>query len=124
MYEDSVPQSTTSVEPVVACFPDEIMGFLFLKMYFLLLFLAVVGLLGGAQASLDTVHRFSCHPACGILVPGPGTKPSSPALEDGVLTPRLPGKSPSWASLDSDQCTCSKMSPHCAIAALVIFLFL
>lgn len=99
------------------------MGFLFLKICLWSLFLAVVGLLCGAQASLDAVHRLSCHPVCGILVPGPGTKPASPALEDGILTPRLPGKSPSWASLDSDQCVWAMMSPHCATAALLIFFF-
>ena len=32
--------------------------------------------------------------ACGILVPRPGIEPASPALEGGILTSRLPGKSP------------------------------
>lgn len=31
--------------------------------------------------------------ACGILVSPPGIKPPPPALEGGVLTTRLPGKS-------------------------------
>ena len=37
-----------------------------------------------------------CSPtAYRILVPQPGIKPTSPALEDGVLTTGLPRKSPS-----------------------------
>ena len=31
--------------------------------------------------------------ACGIFVPWPGTEPSSPALENEVLTTGLPGQS-------------------------------
>ena len=30
--------------------------------------------------------------ACGILVPGPGIKPMSPALQGGFLTTGPPGK--------------------------------
>ena len=33
------------------------------------------------------------HTACGILVPQPGIEPTSPAVEPGVLTPGLPGRS-------------------------------
>ena len=39
---------------------------------------------------------FFCHTAwqaCGISVPQPGIKPIPPALEAGILTTRLPGKS-------------------------------
>ena len=35
--------------------------------------------------------RLSCPTACGILVPQPGIKPESPALEGGFLTPRPQG---------------------------------
>ena len=35
----------------------------------------------------------SCPAACGILVPQPGIKPASPALEGGYLTTGPPGKS-------------------------------
>ena len=41
-----------------------------------------------------TVHVLSCSIACGILVPQPGIKPSSPALQDRFLTSGPPGKSP------------------------------
>ena len=36
----------------------------------------------------------SCPAACGLLVPRPGIKPTSPALEGGLLTTGRPGKSP------------------------------
>ena len=39
------------------------------------------------------MHGFSCPLGCGILVPWPGIKPSSPALQGGFLTTGLPGKS-------------------------------
>ena len=35
----------------------------------------------------------SWHEACEILAPQPGIEPTSPALEDEVLTTGLPGKS-------------------------------
>ena len=34
--------------------------------------------------------------ACGILVPQPGIKPTSPVLEGGFLTTGPPGKSPEY----------------------------
>ena len=36
----------------------------------------------------------SCPAACGLLVPQPGIKPASPALEGGFLTTGPPGKAP------------------------------
>ena len=39
------------------------------------------------------MHGLSCPVACGILVPQPGIKPVSPALEGGFLTTGPPGKS-------------------------------
>ena len=39
------------------------------------------------------VLLFGCQ-ACGILAPQPGINPEAPALEGGVLTTGLPGKSP------------------------------
>ena len=38
------------------------------------------------------VSIFDCR-ACGILGPCPGIEPTPPALEDEVLTTRMPGKS-------------------------------
>ena len=35
----------------------------------------------------------SCPTACGILVPGPGLEPASPALEGGFSSTGPPGKS-------------------------------
>ena len=37
-------------------------------------------------------HRLSCPEACGILIPGPGIEPVSPALQGGFLTTGLSGK--------------------------------
>ena len=45
--------------------------------------------------SVVAAHRLSCPTACGILIPQPGIKPMSPALEGGFLTTGPPGKSPS-----------------------------
>ena len=44
--------------------------------------------------SVVAVHGLSCPAACGILVPRPGIKPPSPALEGRFLTTGPPGKSP------------------------------
>ena len=43
---------------------------------------------------LVVAHRLSCPVACGILVPQPGIKPMSPALQGRFLTTEPPGKSP------------------------------
>ena len=43
--------------------------------------------------SVVAACRLSCPVACGILVPRPGIKPMSPALEGGFLTTGPPGKS-------------------------------
>ena len=40
----------------------------------------------GHMGSLVVVHRFSCSMVCGIVVPQPGIKPTSPALQGGFLT--------------------------------------
>ena len=42
--------------------------------------------------SVVVAHRLSCSTACGILVPQPGIKPASPALEGGFLTTGPAGK--------------------------------
>ena len=44
---------------------------------------------------MDSVvaHRLSCPGACGILLPSPGTEPSSVALQGRFLTSGPPGKS-------------------------------
>ena len=42
---------------------------------------------------LATAWGLHCSTTCGILVPWPGIKPASPALEGGFLTTRPPGKS-------------------------------
>ena len=47
-----------------------------------------------AQAgSVVEAHGLHCPATCGILVPRPGIKPKSPALEGGFLTTGPPGKS-------------------------------
>ena len=43
--------------------------------------------------SLTVVRQLSCSTTCGILVPQPGIKPVSPALESRFLTTGPPGKS-------------------------------
>ena len=40
----------------------------------------------------DSVHRLSCSVACRILVPPPGIKSRSPALQGGFLTTEPSGK--------------------------------
>ena len=45
------------------------------------------------SGSVEAVPMLSCPMACGILVPQPGIKSVPPALEDGFLTTRPPGKS-------------------------------
>ena len=49
--------------------------------------------------SLVVACRFSCPEVCGILVPQPGIKPMSPALEGGFLTIGPPEKSWGWVML-------------------------
>ena len=44
-------------------------------------------------SSVVVAHALSCPVACGILVPRPGIKPTSPALESGFFTTGLPGRS-------------------------------
>ena len=62
---------------------------------FIFLILAVPGLCCSARAfsscskwgySLGVARGLNCSSACGILVPQPGTKPASPALEGRFLT--------------------------------------
>ena len=48
-------------------------------------------------ASFVVVGGFSCPTACGVLVPGPGLEPTSPALEGRFPATGLRRKSPgSW----------------------------
>ena len=58
-----------------------------------------------AQASLAGAHGLSYSGACGILVPRPGIKPVSPALQGGFLTTGPPGKSPQFFLLHSNAVT-------------------
>ena len=65
------------------------------------LFIAVRGLLSccGMQVperegSVVTARGLCCPSACGILVPRPGIKPASPALQEGFLTTGPPEKTP------------------------------
>ena len=44
-------------------------------------------------SSVVVARGLSCPVACGILVPQPGIKPTSPALEGGFFTTGSPGKS-------------------------------
>ena len=54
-------------------------------------------------------HGLSCLAACGILIPRPGIEPSSPALEGGLSTTGLPGKSPRLGRISS--CPVSRVGP-------------
>ena len=54
---------------------------------------AHAGVSSRARGLVVAVQGLRCLGACGILVPQPGIEPSSPALEDGFLTPGPPGKS-------------------------------
>ena len=65
------------------------------------LFIVACGLLSSCGAGalehaglVVAARRLSCFTACGILVPQPGIKPTSPALEGRFLTTGPPGKSP------------------------------
>ena len=57
--------------------------------------LAVVGGVWAPECvdSVVEAHRLSCPVACGILIPGPGIEPMSPALAGRFLTTGPPGKS-------------------------------
>ena len=48
---------------------------------------------GLSSCSVVVAHGLSSPAACGILVPRPGIKPASPALEAGFLTTGPAGKS-------------------------------
>ena len=48
-------------------------------------------------SSYGTTHGLSCSAACGYL-PGPGIKPTSPALAGGFFTSRPPGTLPGSSS--------------------------
>ena len=45
------------------------------------------------QGSVAVIQGLSCTVACGILVPGPGIEPVSPAFAGGFLTTGSSGKS-------------------------------
>ena len=45
------------------------------------------------MGSVAVTCGLGCPLACGTLLPQPGTEPTSPALEDELLTTELPGKS-------------------------------
>ena len=86
------------------------------------------------RASVAGVHRLSCSKACEILVPRPGIKPSSPALQAGLLTSGPSGKSlaDSWL-VDSTFLLCHHMakrervgarSPLCLLVRLLLLLLL
>ena len=57
-------------------------------------FSLVVALTPERVGSVVVLNGLSCHEACRILVPLPGIKPASPALEGRGLTNGPPGKSP------------------------------
>ena len=48
--------------------------------------------------TLVVARGLSCSMACGILVPQPGVKPASLALQSGLLTTVSPGKTQSYIS--------------------------
>ena len=53
--------------------------------------------------SVVVAHGLRCPVACGILVPLPGIKPASSALEGGFLTTGPPGKSPKLCSCNREK---------------------
>ena len=60
----------------------------------LFFFMWTIFSLYGICYSIVSVFCFGFgHKACGILAPQPGTEPSPPAFEGGVLTTGLPGYS-------------------------------
>ena len=61
--------------------------------------------------SLVVALRFNCSKACGILAPGPGIEPVSPALEGGFLTVGPPRKSPLLPALHASPCWCRPCHP-------------
>ena len=67
--------------------------FIYFLYYYLFLFGYIGTLLQLRGFSLVVACRLSCSGACGILVPRPGIKPESPALEGRFFTTRPPGKS-------------------------------
>ena len=54
--------------------------------------------------SVVVARGLRCTAACGILVPQPGIKPVSPALEGRFFTARPPGKCLSYRNLDQTKC--------------------
>lgn len=56
-------------------------------------FVVAHGIFCSVGFSLVQAPRLSCPRADGILVPGPGLEPASPALEGRCLTTGPPGKS-------------------------------
>ena len=56
-----------------------------------------------AADSVVEAHVLSCPMACGILVPQPGIKPVTAALQGRFLTAEPPGKSLGWVFTCFDQ---------------------
>ena len=52
--------------------------------------------------SVVTVHGLSCSVACGILLPGPGIEPMSPALQGRFLTTGPTREVPEVRIFDAD----------------------
>ena len=65
--------------------------FFFLNIFIYLL--AVLGLHCGSRTSLVVAHEHGCPAACGIIVPQPGLKRTSPELGGRFFTTGPPGKS-------------------------------
>ena len=66
------------------------------RLFFLNIFiylLAVLGLHCGSRTSLVVAHEHGCPAACGIIVPQPGLKRTSPELGGRFFTTGPPGKS-------------------------------
>ena len=68
-------------------------------------------------------HRLSCSAACGILVPLPGTEPTSPALQGRCLTTGPPGKSlEGWAGFNWVLCSESqRLKSGCKLGSGLIW---
>ena len=62
-----------------------------------------MGSLSHHSASFVLAHGLSCPVACGILVPRPQNKPTSPALQGRFVTSGPPGKPPCWGIFHGSQ---------------------
>ena len=95
----SINVNSSHLSSLLAAFIRNCFTFKKKSMYLCWILVAAHGLLFscgmwalGHMGSVVAAHGLSCPMACGILVPQPGIKPMSPALEGRFLTTELPRK--------------------------------